>query len=49
MSAVEQGCHASPVFSLFSNELWTFALFKLARVDVGNVSKKGKNMEGIIT
>ena len=36
-------------FSLFSNELWTFALFKLARVDVGNESKKGKNMEGIIT
>ena len=34
---------------LFSNELWTFALLKLARVDVGNTSKKGKNMKGVIT
>ena len=31
------------------DELWAFALFKLVRVDVGNVSKKGENMEGIIT
>ena len=25
------------------------SILKLARVDVGNVSKKGENMEGIIT
>ena len=24
-------------------------IFKLSRVDVGNVSKKGKNMKGIVT
>ena len=24
-------------------------IFKLTRVDVGNVSKKGKNMKGVIT
>ena len=34
-------------FSLFSNELWTFDLFKVSQV--GKVSKKGKNMKGIIT
>ena len=25
------------------------SIFKLTRVDLGNVSKKGKNMKGIIT
>ena len=25
------------------------SIFKLARVDVGKVSKKGKNMKGIVT
>ena len=31
------------------NKTFTYDFFKLARVDVNNVSKKGENMEGIIT